>query len=207
MNILVIGCGKVGAALCSNLSAQGHDVSVIDSNQDKFSNLSPDFSGYTFTGVAIDQDVLKKAGAENCDALAAVTSDDNTNLMVIQIAKEFFHVPKVFARVNDPKKDAVFTEFGLTTICPTNITVATLCSVLNNETASSAAVGEHTVVMSEMDSPREFVGKRISEIEFEKNETLIAIEHEDKTISMVFLKNMELCKGDKLIIAKIAESV
>lgn len=207
MNILVIGCGKVGAALCSSLSAQGHDVSVVDRNQEQFANLSPDFRGYTFTGVAIDQDVLKKAGAENCDALAAVTSDDNTNLMVIQIAKEFFRVPKVFARVNDPKKDAVFNEFGLDTICPTNITVATLCSVLNNETASSVSVGEHTMVMSEMDIPKEFVGRRISEIEFEENEVLVAIEHADKTISKVFLKNCELAKGDRLIISRFADSV
>lgn len=205
MNILVIGCGKVGAALCSSLAAHGHDVSVIDNNQEQFSNLSPDFVGFTTLGVAIDQDVLKKAGIESCDALAAVTSDDNTNLMIVQIAKEFFHVPKVYARVNDPKKNAVFSELGLGTICPTNLTVAALSSSLNNETSSSVTVGEHSMIVSEFDIPKEFIGKRISEIEFEQNEVLVAIEHSDKTVSRVFLKNYELLKGDKFIIAKFAD--
>lgn len=205
MNILVIGCGKVGSALCNNLSAQGHDVSVVNDNQEQFANLSPDFNGYTTLGVVIDQDVLKKAGIENCDVLAAVTSDDNTNLMVIQLAKKFFNVPKVFARVNDPKKNAVFSEFGLETICPTNLTVTTICSALYNNDTSSVNIGEHSIVMTEMDIPKEFVGRRISELEFEENEVLIAIEHGDNTISKVFLKNHEMQKGDKLIIARFAD--
>ncbi|MGN0675714.1 MAG: potassium channel family protein [Oscillospiraceae bacterium] len=204
MNILVIGCGKVGAALCNSLSAQGHDVSVISDNSGQFTNLSPDFNGYTTLGVVIDQDVLKRAGIENCDALAAVTSDDNTNLMVIQLAKEFFHVPRVFARVNDPKKNEVFTELGLETICPTNLTVATLCSALHSS-VSGVTLGGHSIIMSETDIPKEFVGKRVSEIEFEENEVLVAIEHSDKTLSKMFLTNYELLKGDKFIIAKFAD--
>ncbi len=205
MNILVIGCGKVGAALCNSLSAQGHDVSVISDNSGQFTNLSPDFNGYTTLGVVIDQDVLKRAGIENCDALAAVTSDDNTNLMVIQLAKEFFHVPRVFARVNDPKKNDVFTEFGLETICPTNLTVATLCSALHSSSVAGVTLGGHSIIMSETEIPKEFVGKRISEIEFEESEVLVAIEHSDKTLSKMFLTNYELLKGDKLIIAKFAD--
>lgn len=205
MNILVIGCGKVGAALCNSLSAQGHDVSVISDNSGQFTNLSPDFNGYTTLGVVIDQDVLKRAGIENCDALAAVTSDDNTNLMVIQLAKEFFHIPRVFARVNDPKKNDVFTEFGLETICPTNLTVATLCSALHSSSVAGVTLGGHSIIMSETEIPKEFVGKRISEIEFEESEVLVAIEHSDKTLSKMFLTNYELLKGDKLIIAKFAD--
>lgn len=205
MNILVIGCGKVGAALCGRLSAHGHDVSVVNSNQEQFANLPSDFSGYTTLGVPIDQDVLKKAGIENCDAVAAVTSDDNTNLMVIQIAKEFYHVPRVFARVNDPKKNDVFSSFGLETICPTNITVETLCSALNSEDAASVTVGSHTLMLSEMAVPKEFVGKRVSEIEFEENEVLLGIEHSDKTVSRMLLNNFEILKGDKLIIARFAD--
>lgn len=204
MNILVVGCGNVGAALCNSLSAQGHDVSVISETQEHFSNLSPDFSGYTTLGVAIDREILKKAGIENVDALAAVTSNDNKNLMVIQLAKEFFNVPRVFARVTDPNKNAVFTEFGLKTVCPTNLTVATLCAALNNENTASVNIAGHTMIMSEVEVPDEFAGKRISEVEFEENEVLVAIEHMDHTLSRAFLKNVELQTGDKLIIARFS---
>ena len=205
MNILVVGCGNVGAALCSSLSAQGHDVSVISETQEHFSNLSPDFSGYTTLGIAIDRDVLKKAGIENVDALAAVTSNDNKNLMVIQLAKEFFNVPRVFARVTDPNKNAVFTEFGLKTVCPTNLTVETLCASLNGENSASVNIGEHTMVMSEVPVPDDFAGKRISEVEFEENEVLVAIEHSDHTLTHDLLKNVELMRGDKLITAKFTK--
>lgn len=205
MNVLVIGCGKVGSTLCNRLSAQGHDVSVINSNQEQFANLSPEFTGYTTLGVAIDQDVLRRAGIENCDALAAVTSDDNMNLMVAQLAKEFFHVPRVFARINDPKKNDVFREFGLETVCPTNLTVSMLCTALQEGSSSSVNVGDHTILMYEIEVTKDLVGKRISELSFEDDEVLVAVEHIDKTVSRMFLTNYEILKGDKFIVAKFAD--
>lgn len=205
MNILVIGCGNVGSALCNTLSAQGHDVSVISGDKEQFSNLSPDFTGFTTLGVPIDQEVLKKAGIENCEALAAVTSDDNTNLMLIQLAKKFFGVPRVFARVNDPNKNTVFNELGLETICPTNTTVAAFCSAISSGNSASAAVGAHSVVMEIMELPKEFVGKRLSEVEFEENETPVGIEHADGSVERILLKNLEFAKGDKLILARFAD--
>ncbi len=205
MNILIIGCGKVGSTLCNRLSAQGNDVSVISGDRSEFNDLSPDFSGYTTLGVAIDQDVLKRAGIENCDALVAVTSDDNMNLMVAQLAKEFFHVPRIFARVNDPRKNEVFKEFGLETICPTNLTVSTLCTALMAEGSSSISVGNHNILMYEVDVPKDLIGKRVSEIDFEDGEVLVAVEHIDNTVSRMFLTNYEIIKGDRLIIAKFAD--
>lgn len=205
MNVLVIGCGEVGCALCNKLSAEGYDVSVVNNNQEQFSNLSPDFSGYTTLGVAIDQDILRRAGIENCDALVAVTPDDNTNLMAAQLAKEFFNVPRVFTRVNDPRKNDIFREFGLETICPTNLTVSTICSALQGEGSSGVNVGNHTILMYELDISKDFVGKRVSEIEFDEGEVLVAIEHSDKTVSKMFLTNYELLKGDRFIIAKFAD--
>ncbi len=205
MNIMVIGCGKVGCTLCNRLSAQGHDVSVISSNKEEFENLSSEFRGFTNLGVAIDQDVLRNAGIENCDALAAVTSDDNMNIMAAQLAKEFFHVPRVFARVNDPRKNDVFREFGLETVCPTNLTVSTLCTTLQEGTSEGINVGNHTILMYEADVPKDFVGKRVSEINFEDDEVLVAVEHTDNTVSRMFLTNYEILKGDRFIIAKFAD--
>ena len=64
MNILIVGCGKVGSQLSNVLSRMGHDVAVIDQNPAHFSSLADDFSGYNVTGVPIDQDVLRRGGIE-----------------------------------------------------------------------------------------------------------------------------------------------
>ena len=114
MNILVVGCGKVGARLASVLSREGHDVSIVDRFEESFEMLSDDFEGFKTCGVPIDQDVLRRAGIENCDALAAVSPDDNVNIMVRQLAREIFHVPQVLARIYDPAREDVFSHFGCT---------------------------------------------------------------------------------------------
>jgi trk system potassium uptake protein TrkA len=128
MQILVIGCGKVGSKLANVLSREGHDVVVIENETDNFKELDRDFKGVTICGVPIDQDVLRSAGIETADAVAAVTPDDNVNIMVSQIAKEIFKVPKVIARIYNPAREHVFHEFGLETVCPTNMTVSSIHS-------------------------------------------------------------------------------
>ena len=95
MNILIVGCGRVGRRLVHVLERLGHDVSVLDedaANLALLNELEPPFSGMAVAGVPIDGDVLRSAGIEACDAVAAVTKDDNINLMVAQIARELFGV-------------------------------------------------------------------------------------------------------------------
>ena len=82
MNILVVGCGKIGSRLAYVLEQQGHDISIVDENEEKFELLPADFYGFTTVGTPIDQDVLKRAGIESVDVVAAVTPDDNINVMV-----------------------------------------------------------------------------------------------------------------------------
>ena len=94
MNILVVGCGKVGSNLAGILSNQGHDVSVVDRNEEDFDLLPKDFDGFTTIGFPVDLDVLKKAGIESCDAVCAVTPNDNINIMTCEVAKEIFKVQK-----------------------------------------------------------------------------------------------------------------
>lgn len=133
MQVIVIGCGKVGSKLASALSMEGHDVVIVDNDNNSFKALGPNFNGITVTGVPIDQDVLKQAGIETADAVAAVTPDDNVNIMVCQVAKELFKVPRVIARIYNPAREHVFHEFGLETICPTDITVDVIRSKILKE--------------------------------------------------------------------------
>ncbi len=124
MYIIVAGCGKIGANLVKRLSNDGHDVAVIDPSQENFAQLENGTNCLTVTGMPIDEDVLKSAGIERADALLAVTSDDNVNVMTAQIASQLYHVPHVVTRVYDPEKDEVLRQMGLTTVCPTMLTVA-----------------------------------------------------------------------------------
>ena len=123
MNILIVGCGRVGRRLVHVLERLGHDVSVLDedaANLALLNELEPPFSGMAVAGVPIDGDVLRSAGIEACDAVAAVTKDDNINLMVAQIARELFGVKHVIARVAEPSRKEVYTErFGLRIVCGT----------------------------------------------------------------------------------------
>lgn len=130
MYIIVAGCGKIGANLVKTLSNDGHDVVVIDPTEENFAQLENGTNCLTVTGMPIDEDVLKSAGIERADALLAVTSDDNVNVMTAQIASQLYHVPHVVTRVYDPDKDEVLRQMGLTTVCPTMLTVAKISSLL-----------------------------------------------------------------------------
>ena len=123
MNILIVGCGGTGAQLANSLFKQGHAVSVVDKNEASFERLDANFAGMLTVGVPIDVSVLKKAGIEQCDAVVAVTSDDNINAMVAQMAKEILKVDKVLARIQDPLRSGVFASLGFDTISTTSLVV------------------------------------------------------------------------------------
>ena len=121
MNVVILGCGRIGSNLARSMARDGHKVAIIDQNDDAFRRLGPDFAGETVRGNGIDEAVLRRSGIEQADAFAAVTNGDNTNIMSVQIAKEKFRVPKVIARIYDPIRAYAYRELGIETICTTVI--------------------------------------------------------------------------------------
>lgn len=121
MRVLIMGCGRVGAALATTLDREGHDVTILDLDMKQFRRLPSDFRGVSMLGNGIDQDTLKKAGIEHADAFAAVTQGDNRNFMAAQIAKHIFGVPKVVCRIYDPIREELYHSMGLETVSPTII--------------------------------------------------------------------------------------
>ena len=138
MNILVIGCDQVGAALVRDLERIGHDISIIEKDSEKLKRLDT-FDDYSFNGTALvgdptDPDVLQRGGVENCDAVAAVSEDDSVNLMAAQIAKNIFRREKVLCRVSDPHLQLLYRKnYGLDTICPTVLTEQAVFRALANK--------------------------------------------------------------------------
>ena len=119
--IVIVGCGRLGSLLASQLSSQGHSVVVIDQQEKTFNNLSSEFSGFNVVGDAAELATLRQAKADKADCLLAVTSEDNINLMVAQIARTVFEIPTVLARVFDPAREAIYQELEIDTISPTQL--------------------------------------------------------------------------------------
>ncbi len=121
MNIVIIGCGRVGAFLAGLLDEDGHAVTVVDLERASFEHLPKSFKGNTLLGNGTDMDILRQAGIESAEACFTLTQGDNRNLMAAQIAKEIFGVRRVIAKVNDPIRANLYRSQGLTTFSRTSI--------------------------------------------------------------------------------------
>lgn len=126
MNVIIMGCGRVGARLASLLDAEGHKVTVLDVEPYSFRRLPTNFGGIAMVGNGIDEDVLRRAGIEEADAFVAVTQGDNRNVMAAQIAKHIYNVPRVVCRIYDPIREELYHGLGLETISPTIVGAALL---------------------------------------------------------------------------------
>ncbi len=121
MKAVIMGCGRVGARLAGLLDADGHSVTILDTDTYSFRRLPPTFKGNALVGNGLDQEVLKRAGIEEADAFVATTQGDNRNIMATQIAKHIFNVPKVVSRIYDPLRQELYSTLGLETISPTTV--------------------------------------------------------------------------------------
>ena len=121
MKIVIVGCGRVGAALAEAFDNGGHDVVVLDTSTRAFDRLSEEFKGQAIRGDGTDEDVLRKAGVEGADVLLAFTEGDNRNVMAAQVAVEKLAVGKAIAKINDPVRAAAYAELGIATVCRTTM--------------------------------------------------------------------------------------
>ena len=119
MNVVIMGCGRVGAQLAAMLDTDGHDVTVLDTEPYAFRRLPASFRGNAMFGNGIDKEDLRRAGIEEADAFVAVTQGDNRNVMACQIAKHIFGVRKAVCRIYDPVRQDTYRMLGLESICPT----------------------------------------------------------------------------------------
>lgn len=145
MNIVVVGCGRVGAELSYRLFKGGHQVVVVDSNREAFNRLPPEFRGRTLEGEGLAENVLERAGIKEADGLAAVTNSDTLNAVVAHTARAIFGVPIVVVRNYDPALRPVIEVFGLQTVSSTYWGAQRVEELLTNplqRTVYSAGNGE-----------------------------------------------------------------
>ena len=123
MYIIIIGCGRVGSILAQELSAVGHDVSIIERSGERLSVLGSGFNGLKIKGIEFDYDNLIEAGIKQADFILSVAPDDNINITVSLVAKKIFNVPHIIARVCQPGKKDVYDKLEIETINPTQLGV------------------------------------------------------------------------------------
>ncbi len=213
MNILVVGCGDVGSSLVQRLEALGHDVSVVEEREEalkKLEEMTPPFHGMVVRGVPIDADVLRSAGIEDCDAVAAVAHDDNVNIMVAQIARLVFGIKNVFARIIDPATKKVYgSNFGFRTICDTNLaTEALIIGMMPDELLSekSMALGTSTVFYSSVAADETTIGKKLSKLDTPRpNQMVFALQRKSGSLTLATKSDPEVEEGDKIILAAVAD--
>ena len=116
MHVVIMGCGRVGSSLATELEAAGHSVAIIDQSREAFRRLGPDFKGRTISGVGFDRDTLLEAGIETADAFAAVSNGDNSNILAARVARETYGVANVVARIYDPGRAEIYQRLGIPTV-------------------------------------------------------------------------------------------
>jgi len=165
MRVIIVGCGRVGSHLANALSAERHEVVVIDRRPASFGRLSREFSGRMLTGIGFDRDVLQKADIEGADALAATTDSDNVNIVVAVTAKETFHVPHVVARIYNAQAAEIYRREGIPTVTPTLWGANTMRAMISQATLGTITTfGSGEVQALNVTIPRHLAGRRVEEL-------------------------------------------
>jgi trk system potassium uptake protein TrkA len=132
MNIIIIGCGKLGIDLITRLLNNGHRITVI-ANAPDLEGVRRDFQLQVVAGNPVDDELLVRAGIEMAQAVLCVTSDEHLNLMLAQIAKSVHHVPYALAEITDPNLEQLCCKNGIGTVCPLRIEATHIVELLSKE--------------------------------------------------------------------------
>jgi trk system potassium uptake protein TrkA len=166
LHVVVVGCGRVGSGLARILEDTGHTVAVVDKQQKAFRRLPEGFGGKAIVGVGFDRDRLREAGIEDAGALAAVTSGDNSNIMVARTAREVFGLERVIARIYDPRRAAIYERLGIPTIATVQWTTdRVLRRILPDAPATEWTDPSASVVLVERPVAESWAGRRLGDLD------------------------------------------
>ena len=208
MNVLVIGCGRLGVRLAALLDERGHEVAVVDESAAMLAHLPEDFSGLAVTGMPMDMAVLKSAGIENCDAVAVVTPDDNLNITISQVAREFFHIDNVVARISDPSRESVFAAFGLHTVCPTKMAATSIYNAITEPWENrQLTFGTASVAFRVWEADRAHQGRLLQEAPHFSEEAVFAVVRANGSMELAQPNQFDqkLNEGDHVLLASVTD--
>ena len=165
MRVVVVGCGRVEAGLAAGLAEAEDVVAVVDKDPKAFERLGEEFSGQTVEGIGFDRDVLEQAGVASADALVAVASGDNSNVVAARVARDAYRVPRVIA-ASTTDRAALYEELGIVTVSSTDWALRKIRDYLEHRTLKGA-FGRGEVTLLRLELPQHLVDRSVADIEGE----------------------------------------
>jgi trk system potassium uptake protein TrkA len=186
MYILIIGAGKVGYFLAKRLCQGKHTVSIVDKDRVVCDEIAKELEALVVNGDGCDPKILEEAGIERADVLAAVTGEDEDNLIVCQLAKEKFNLQRTVGRVNNPDNEHTFNELGVDVPVDSTKIIA---KVIEEEVSFSDFVnlmsfkrGKLAIVRVDLPSDSPVINKEVKDITLPQDAVLVSIVRGEEVI-------------------------
>lgn len=179
MRFLLIGCGRAGSRLAQIMTTHGHDVTVVDIDPAALERVEGQRHVTTVRGVGFDRAVLIEAGIQRADGIAAVTGVDEVNVVVARLARRIFHVPRVVARVNDPRKAEIYRRLGIFTVSPLGWGVDRMAEALvRSELAPLLSMGSGEVNIIAVEASPLLAGRSVQTLTVPREVHVTAIQRQ-----------------------------
>lgn len=199
MNIIIIGCGRMGSGLAQMLSLRGHAITVVDKEESAFATLGPTFKGRTLVGIGFDRNVLLAAGVQRADGLASVMNSDEANIVAARVARELFQVPRVVARVVDPHKAEIYQRLGVQTISTTVWGINRIANLLSYTELDVVFDLSSTVELVQIELPAALAGRTVQNLTIPGEVHVVAITRSGQTFLPTGSASLQ--RGDLLYLA------
>jgi trk system potassium uptake protein TrkA len=195
MKVIIMGCGKVGTQVSRRMTAEGHEVTVIDPDPAALARLGTDFKGRRLTGIGFDRAVLLEAGIEQAEAFAATSTSDTVNIVAARIARMIYRVPRVVCRLYDPRRAEIYKRLGLVTISVTTWGAQRIYELLSHaELDTLLSFGQGQVALVEAEIPSALAGRAVSHLSVPGEVSVVAITRQGE--AFLPLLGSEFRQGD-----------
>jgi trk system potassium uptake protein TrkA len=185
---------------------EGHQVTVIDKAPQALEKLGADFKGHKILGIGFDREVLVSAGIEQADAFAATSSSDNANVIAARIARQVFHVPRVVARLYEPRRAEIYQRLGLHTISSTSLGAERIRQMLTHaEMDPLLTFGGGEVCLCTIEVRRRMVGQMVKHLTIPGEISVIALTRQGR--AFIPMSGTELRSGDLIHLTLLASSM
>jgi len=179
MYIIIVGAGKIGYYLAKRLCVSKHTVSVIEKDKTLCEEMARELEALVINGDGCEPAVLEEAGIDRADVLAAVTGDDEDNLIICQLAKERFNVNRTVGRVNNPGDEHTFTQLGIDVPVDSTKIIA---KIIEEEVSFSDFVnlmsfkrGKLAIVRLDLPEDSPVVGKELKSIQLPPDSVIVSV--------------------------------
>ena len=205
VHVVIAGSGRVGSELAGSLERLGHSMTILDKNPKAFERLKSDFKGRALVGFAFDRTLLEEAGIKDAAAFASVTSGDNSNILSARVAREFYRVPQVVARIYDPRRAQIYQRLGIQTVATVRWTTDQMLRfLLPDEIPVEYTVDNGEVVITALPAPHGAVGKSVLDLDLEGQRRVIALSRFG--VPRIPDKNLTVQDGDILHVSVVRGS-